>query len=383
MDILPTSLFNVSSVVNDSPNGENSYPFDASTCPKKANLIYGSDELAQLLFAVATSDVIIVLIVFPVIILFGLFVNFTFLLTICRVREMRTVTNFYLVNLAVSDLLFITATGFTYIYPRIVHNLRLPQTQIGCILSFTSVYLSYFTSIGLVTLVSLERFLAICYPLKHRVVKSKYRTTMLVVMTWCIAAVLTVIVVPGVGANVTTNCIIWPAEYRHKFPSMVSQCVSISAEMYIIGCTVTLISFIVALVCNSAFYTMIICRLSHRELTPIEHQDDRNQTQNVRNSVARMLILNGVVFFFCLSVTQLFNLNQIIMYTSNRRIYLIRPEHGWTVAWTGLVMSVLNSAINPVIYSVSNATYRKAFVRAVTFWTKTNPTEESFSMTLK
>ena len=237
MDNAPTSLPWLPSLRNDSVNGEDTNLFDISACPEKAPLLFISEELFLMYLSASNRDSFVILIVFPVIILFGLFANLTFLWTVYRVREMRTFTNFYLANLAVSDILLIISTAFTYIYPYIFLMKTYPQTQIGCILSLAFVYLTYFTSIGLVTLVSLERFLAICYPLKHRMVNSKSRTITLVVLTWSIGALLAAVVVPA-GAKAQVRCVIWPTKYQIKYQlsSVDVICLPFSMKTFNIQC---------------------------------------------------------------------------------------------------------------------------------------------------
>ena len=120
---------------------------------------------------------------------------------------------------------------------------------------------------------------------------------------------------------------------------------------------------------------MIIYRLGHRELTAEVHREGQSQTQNVRNSVARMLIINGVAFFACLSVYQFYNVHQFLKYNSYAE--LIEPEHESTMTWIGRVLSVLNSAINPLIYSMCNGRYRNAFLKTLRCCSKNNPLESS------
>ena len=227
-----------------------------------------------------------------------------------------------------------------------------------------------------VTLVSLERYLAICYPLKHRIMNSKSRTITLVVTTWSIAAVLAAIVSLG-QSELVVICIIWPEKYQQILPSIVPACSPLSPAFLNIGSIFDFGTFIVGLISNTVFYTMIVRRLGHREVTQEVHQEGQSQMQNIRNSVARMLILNGTCFFICLSVLQFYNLFAFIRHNSDGRILLIAADKVSTVHWAGIVLSVLNSSINPVIYSVSNGRYRRAFVKAFVCHCKRNQPQDT------
>ena len=49
---------------------------------------------------------ILITVLFPIIFTFGIIGNVAFLTVVALVKEMRTLTNFYLANLAVADLLY-------------------------------------------------------------------------------------------------------------------------------------------------------------------------------------------------------------------------------------------------------------------------------------
>ena len=354
---------------------DGSYPFDVPACPEEGVLyvFYHLPDLFIQQFLTTKIETTVITIVFPIIVVFGLLSNACFLFTIYRVREMRTIVNFYLANLAISDMLLVTSTAIGYLYPylSVSHAIRggTPQTHIGCILFVISTFITYFASICLVTLVSFERFLAICYPLKHRAVNSKSRTVQLTLCAWFVAALLTAAVTP-LGAKLNVTCVVWPPKYQRILPSVFAYCFPVSPVFLDIGTSFTLIPFVVALILNTIFYIMIIRRLDDRksisEENPTTGQDHATrQGVRMRNSVARMLVVNGLIFFVCLSVYQFHSIDQYLYLKSRGEIDIIRPENEGMVQWIGNIMTVLNSAVNPVIYSATNSRYRKAFKIAV------------------
>ena len=69
-------------------------------------------------------------------------------------------------------------------------------------------YMLSVCSFGTVTLVSLERFLAICYPIKHHLIKGTWRTNTLICSVWCISFCYAL---PTLSFVDTLNIfIIWP-----------------------------------------------------------------------------------------------------------------------------------------------------------------------------
>ena len=88
------------------------------------------------------------------------------------------------------------------------------------------------------------------------------------------------------------------------------------------------------------------------------------ETRSVRNQIARMLILNGIVFFLCLLPFRFVQLNNISIIVLRGPIFAFDVD---VLAWVGRVTGLLNYAVNPFLYNVSNAKYRAAFVQAFTF----------------
>ena len=89
------------------------------------------------------------------------------------------------------------------------------------------------------------------------------------------------------------------------------------------------------------------------------------ETATVRNNIARMLILNGTVFFLCLLPFRIIQLDNISILLRGRSFPLY--AFGDIFAWVGRVTTLLNSAVNPFLYNVSNAKYRASFLEAFTF----------------
>ena len=183
--ILDKSSFE--SYVNDSiVEDDYQAPYEKPNCPAGSrflDLYYYKDEWIET-FLYSKTDKVMITIVFPFIVTLGLLANTAFLFTLVRVREMRTLTNFYLANLAFADLFFVIVTAVNHFYkytwsPDFQRGV--PWTSaVGCGAISAAIYMPFIASICLVTLVSFERFLAICFPLKHRMMNNKSRTVKMV-----------------------------------------------------------------------------------------------------------------------------------------------------------------------------------------------------------
>ena len=222
-------------------------------------LAYYSDSSLTYYFLFNPFEKIIITIIFPIIFILGFVGNIGFLFVIARVKEMRTLTNFYLANLAVADMLYIILQAIrncgTYAYYGI-RNAEFFKTDIECSIGYGTILMTLYASLLLVTLVSFERFIAICYPLKHRMVNTTRRTITLTFTTWLIAVGMAAVVVPGWG-SVSRVCLIWPTEREGErwkgYKHIHNSCFPVKDVYVQIRIFVQLIPHIVTLTINTIF----------------------------------------------------------------------------------------------------------------------------------
>ena len=115
-------------------------------------------------YVYSSFESIVTTIVMPCILAVGLIGNTTFLLTVTRVKTMRNVTNCYLVNLAIADMLFLAMASGEKFYRYVA--IGVPSYgdvfgTTGCLIIYAGVFLPFFASLMTVTIVSLERYYAI------------------------------------------------------------------------------------------------------------------------------------------------------------------------------------------------------------------------------
>ena len=136
-------------------------------------------------------------IIWPCFIVFGICTNVSFVWTVIKTPALHTTTYRYLVNLAISDLLFL----MVFYIPQIIEDHESPLERNQILQTFIYVFLG--CSCLTVTLVSLERFLAICHPIKHHLIKGTRRTNKFICIVWCISLCLTLILYISVNRIIT------------------------------------------------------------------------------------------------------------------------------------------------------------------------------------
>ncbi|XP_072035372.1 neuromedin-U receptor 2-like [Amphiura filiformis] len=352
------------------PNGtdEADLPFEIPNCPAGTILqilYYFPDEAVENLFYTPIEKFLISY-VFPIVIAIGFTTNLAFLWTLVRVRDMRTTTNFYLANLACADLILILLkTVATYFNRSSDLAVGGPWKSVSACASRTiALYIGYFASISLVTLVSIERFLAICFPFKHRMINDKAHTIKMVSGAWLLAIIFAALVTPNWSGELARYCVVWPEKYQNRLPTVINICGPVTAGWPIVATICEFVPYIVAICLSTVLYALIIHRLSQRDDISEggEKTGNQNQATKTRNAVARMLVLNGIIFFLCLSPYQFVQIYYFIANLTD--IYYFDNNNIQIVLLVGRILDLVNSSVNPIIYSATNARYRKAFFTA-------------------
>ena len=306
-----------------------------------------------------TVSLTIIFICVPLVAAFGILCNSTFIIIVYREKELHTITNIFLVNLAIADFCFLTLTlakSITSYTNSPVYDLASSfNTMFGCITPNLLIYLCYYASLWTITLVSIERYLAVCHPMWHRLVNDKWRAFRMVVATWLISILFASPTIPK--WTIQAICIISSdgMEITEQIPGCSHSCISCKVILY----STDLLQFVIALIISITLYSLIVRSLT--QSTGL-HELQRNTTAHpMRNTVARMLIVNTTVFFICLTPFTIINIGNIgyVM-----EWFKWHDSTHVSLGWVARVLSLLNSALNPLIYNATNPAYRSVFKKA-------------------
>ena len=301
-----------------------------------------------------------------VIVVFGLIGNFSFIYAVVKVPKLRTNVNFYLINLAVADVMYLLLNAVYYIAVLLHSSVKenIPYNRrASCFLMFGIATLSYYASIGIIILLSVERYLAICHPVRHRYLQNKKLSAKLLLTVWIMSfgpmAFTTLRY-----SNHTTLCVKWPDDDIYEtMPKTINVCMNLIATpaFTTAASSVFLAVFFVPMTAIAIMNCKIVATLKYkdRSLRAPFHFN------SIRRQVTRTLLILVTIFFVfqlplrCLSA-----------------LYIVRDIIGkdffnkdieQIILVIGRILVLVNSATNSVVYILVSTHYRQSFKEAFGF----------------
>lgn len=137
---------------------------------------------------ITMTTAVIMTAVYVVLLVSGVAGNVFTCAVISRNSYMHTATNCYLFSLTISDLLLLI-TGI----PHEIHMLWMPQPpyslgEVVCVFRGFTAEASAYASVLTITCFTVERYLAICHPLKAHAISRPSRSIKIAVLVWVLAA---------------------------------------------------------------------------------------------------------------------------------------------------------------------------------------------------
>ena len=328
-----------------------------------------TNELLAITWAWSPLEDLFFTVVLPSIMLIGFIGNLSFLFAVLRVRFMQTITNAYLANVAFADFMFVVFTCNIYLATYLVTPVRndvLFRTATGCFLAYGFSYLCYLASLLLITLVTMERYFAVCRPFQHRLVSGKSRTTKMIIASWLFSLIFMALTILR-HAGYVTYCVIWPeTEDYLSFPKLIQFCDTIHPDVYILSEVCQTGPFFIAMVINLSMYSRIVTALSNRPAAKSETSQQidaqQEQTIRVRNQVARLLIINGTIFFLSQAPFRILSINNILQHAIGVGFF-DKKQYGMLLVVSRCLI-LLNSCANPIVYCTTSEFYRRGFKQA-------------------
>lgn len=280
----------------------------------------------------------------------GLLGNGLVIFVVLRYAKMKTVTNMYILNLAVADLCFLIGLPFLIITSILRYWIF---GFIICKLFYISTSINWFSSVFTFTAMSADRYLAICHP----IASMKYRTPIIsrvvcaCVWTASFLAMLPIILYantvnnPDNPGQVSCN-IVWPNEG------------AIPNELAFIWYAF-LLGFAIPVLLISIFYTCVIYKLQYGGMSGRKKGKEKKKSHR---KVTKMVLTVIAVYVVCWLPYWVFQL--LLNYIKMSPVWALPLFQFLTV------MSYANSMMNPVLYAFLSENFRKSFAKAFKCATK-------------
>uniref|UniRef100_UPI0037E8303F thyrotropin-releasing hormone receptor b n=1 Tax=Semicossyphus pulcher TaxID=241346 RepID=UPI0037E8303F len=291
----------------------------------------------------------------------GIVGNVMVILVVLTTKHMRTPTNCYLVSLAVADLMVLTAAGLPTITDSIFGSWVFGHYGCLCITYFQ--YLGINASSCSITAFTIERYIAICHPIKAQFLCTLSRAKKIILFVWAFTSLYCVMwfYLSDIQELVYDNVTIITCGYR------VSRKFYLPIYFFDFG-----VFFVLPLLLSAVLYGLI-ARILFLNPLPSDPKDKKKNGQNnhtvpkksscknsrhssstatSRRQVTKMLAVVVILF--------------AMLWMPYRTLVVVNSflDRAYLDSWFLLFCRIciyLNSAINPVIYNAMSQKFRAAF----------------------
>jgi len=298
--------------------------------------------------AVPHAVMSIIQIFYGLVCLLGLIGNSLVIYVVMRFSKMHTVTNMYILNLAIADETFLVGIPF------LIMTMALREWPFGsivCKVYFTTTSINQITSSIFLTILSADRYVAVCHPISSPQYRTPFIARIVSISAWMMSALLMIPIF--LYANTSTR----PdgGEMCNIFWSMNMTDAGVFNEQTAFTLYTFIFGFAGPLTFIFTFSLLVIVRL--RSVGP--RGAERSQSKRKLHRKVTKLVLTVIsVYILCWLphwVTQLALISQPPGYQSETIVVITLLAN---------CLSYSNSAMNPVLYAFLSDNFKKSFIKA-------------------
>ncbi|XP_060089117.1 kiSS-1 receptor [Heteronotia binoei] len=294
---------------------------------------------------------------FAMLMVVGLAGNSLVIFVISKHKQMRTVTNFYIANLAATDVVFLVCcVPFTAVlYP-------LPGWIFG---EFMCKFVNYIQQVSVqatcatLTAMSIDRWYVTVFPLRSLRQRTPLVAHAVSIGIWVGSFIVSTPVL--VYNRLTEGYWFGPQTYcSESFPSVTHEKAFILYNFL----AVYLLPLLTILLC----YTAMLYQMGHPMVEPVDHayqgQQLAERSEARRAKMSRMVAIIVALFAVCWGPMQILLLVQVFGPGFQRNYYTYKVK-----IWAHC-MSYANSCVNPLVYAFMGTNFQKSFLKVFPFASK-------------
>ncbi|XP_061601488.1 mu-type opioid receptor isoform X2 [Cololabis saira] len=280
---------------------------------------------------------IVITALYSMVCMVGLVGNVLVMFIIVRYTKMKTATNIYIFNLALADALVTSTLPFQSV------NYLMGTWPFGdmlCKMVMSIDYYNMFTSIFTLTTMSIDRYVAVCHPVKALDFRTPRNAKIVNICNWILSSAIGLPVM-FMASTVVTHSNIVDCKLIFPHPSwywdtLLKICVFIFA-------------FIMPVLIITICYGLMILRLkSVRMLSGTQEKD-----KNLRR-ITRMVLVVVAVFIVCWTPIHVFVIITALINIPSSTLQ--------TITWHFCIaLGYTNSSLNPVLYGYLDENFKRCF----------------------
>ncbi|XP_028018966.2 kappa-type opioid receptor isoform X2 [Balaenoptera acutorostrata] len=316
------------------PNGSGRVPGWAE--PDR-NSSAGAEDAPPELEHISPVIPVIITAVYSVVFVVGLVGNSLVMFVIVRYTKMKTATNIYIFNLALADALVTTTMPFqSTVY---LMN-SWPFGDVLCKIVISIDYYNMFTSIFTLTMMSVDRYIAVCHPVKALDFRTPLKAKIINICIWILSSSVGISAIVLGGTKVregSLGCSLqFPDDDYSWWDLFMKICVFVFAFV---------IPVLIIIVC----YTLMILRLKSVRLLSGSREKDRNLRR-----ITRLVLVVVAVFIICWTPIHIFILVEALGSSSYSTAAL--SSYYFCIA-----LGYTNSSLNPILYAFLDENFKRCF----------------------
>ncbi|XP_017288720.1 opioid receptor, delta 1b [Kryptolebias marmoratus] len=268
----------------------------------------------------------------------GLLGNVLVMYGVIRYTKMKTATNIYIFNLALADTL---ATS-TLPFQSAKYMMRTwPFGELLCKVVIAIDYYNMFTSIFTLTMMSVDRYIAVCHPVKALDFRTPAKAKLINVCIWILSSAVGVPVMIMAVTKVTdkgnTACTLRFPEPERYWDTVTKICVFIFA-------------FVVPVLVITICYGLMILRLKSVRLLSGSKEKDRNLRR-----ITRMVLVVVAAFVICWTPIHIFIIVKTVIDIDHKNLVVMACWH------LCIALGYTNSSLNPMLYAFLDENFKRCF----------------------
>ncbi|XP_041357593.1 gastrin/cholecystokinin type B receptor-like [Gigantopelta aegis] len=292
--------------------------------------------------SIPLHEVIPVSLAYSITLVFGICGNFLVIFAVCRYRRLRSITNAFLTSLASADLLLVTICvpvkcaaffSFTWAFGWFL-----------CKFVFYMQTVSVLCSVMTLTVMSIERFIAIIFPLRAKSLCTGAHARIVIIVSWILSFFMATPILVGQKHKEVGDIrkAYWCVKEWSK-PSL-----AIVFEVYML-----VVIFVIPVLVMIMAYTAICVELFRMSKL-------RTGMGINKYVVIQMLILVVLLFIVCWGPILIDNLLVSVGLIEKLHIGYLKP-----MRQAFFLMSYMNSCVNPIVYGFMSKNFRDSFKEVI------------------